>query len=77
MTARLALIDPRWLTRRRLRAGFTQAAFATEVGVSKSFVEKLESGTRAGTSPPVATKIAEVLGCDIDDLFEVREAAAS
>lgn len=55
---------------RKLR-GFTQEAFADEIGKSWSFVAKIESPTRAfGVSMETMFKIAEVLDVPVAKLFE-------
>jgi len=55
---------------RKLR-GFTQEAFADEIGKSWSFVAKIESPTRVfGVSMETLFKIAEVLQVPVSKLFE-------
>lgn len=51
--------------------GFTQEAFADEIGKSWSFVAKVESPTRAfGVSMETMFKMAEVLKVPVAKLFE-------
>lgn len=55
---------------RKLR-GYTQEAFADEIGKSWSFVAKIESPTRVfGVSMETLFKIAEVLQVPVSKLFE-------
>lgn len=51
--------------------GFTQEAFADEIGKSWSFVAKVESPTRAfGVSMETMFKMAEILKVPVAKLFE-------
>ncbi|MEA4988506.1 MAG: helix-turn-helix transcriptional regulator [Anaerovorax sp.] len=55
---------------RKLR-GYTQEAFADEIGKSWSFVAKIESPTRVfGVSMETMFKIAQVLQVPVSKLFE-------
>lgn len=55
---------------RKLR-GMTQEAFADKIGMSWSFVAKIESPTRAfGVSMETLFKIADVLDVPVSKLFE-------
>jgi transcriptional regulator with XRE-family HTH domain len=55
---------------RKLR-GYTQEAFADEIGKSWSFVAKIESPTRPyGASMETLFKIADVLNVPVAKLFE-------
>lgn len=55
---------------RKLR-GLTQEAFADELGMSWSFIAKIESPTHAfGVSMETMFKIAEVLNIHVSKLFE-------
>ncbi len=55
---------------RKLR-GMTQEAFAEKVGISWSYLAKIESPTRAfGVSMETLFSIAEVLGIPVSKLFE-------
>ncbi len=67
MDAYLAAATP--LAFWRKRSGKTQAALATEVGVSQPFMAQLEAGTRDGTVG-VLSRIARALGLRIEDLVE-------
>ena len=54
----------------RLQAGFVkQKDFAEKTGISPQTVSEIESNKRF-LSSPYALRIAEVLGCSLDDLFE-------
>ena len=61
-------IDPRKLTRARVRAGLTPRALARAAGVSHTLVSAIEAGTTAG-SPTSAKKLADALGVDIEELW--------
>jgi len=51
--------------------GFTQEAFAEEIGKSWSFIAKIESPTRVfGVSMDTLFKIADVLNIPVSKLFE-------
>ncbi len=55
---------------RKLR-GMTQEAFADQLGLSWSYVAKIESPTRAfGVSMETLFKIAEILNVPVAKLFE-------
>jgi DNA-binding XRE family transcriptional regulator len=51
----------------RKRRGKTQAALASEVGVSQPFLAQIETGKRAGTVS-VLFRLAKALGVRIEDL---------
>jgi DNA-binding XRE family transcriptional regulator len=51
----------------RKRAGKTQSALATEIGVSQPFLAQIETGKRAGTVG-VLYRLAKALGVRIEDL---------
>lgn len=46
------------------RAGWRQAGFAREIGISRSLLSEALKGTR-GLSPAVLNKMAETLGCPV------------
>ncbi len=55
----------------RKLAGLTQEAFADKVGISWSYLAKIESPTRAfGVSMETLFTIADVLGVPVAKLFE-------
>lgn len=56
------------LKRIRLRRGLSQLNVAKSVGVSKGTISLYESDGRTPTLL-VAKKIADVLGCKLDDFF--------
>ncbi len=53
----------------RNHRSMTQRSLANEIGKSKGYIAKLEAGGRAG-SVEVLSKIAQVLGVDLDDLVD-------
>jgi transcriptional regulator with XRE-family HTH domain len=53
---------------RRLQLGLTQAGFARQARVSRSYYKDIESGKQLSVSPLVLTKLAQHLGCSIDDI---------
>jgi transcriptional regulator with XRE-family HTH domain len=55
-------------------AGRDQTDVATEVGITQSYLSELERGTR-NPSPPVLARLAEVLGCNTEDLMPARPTA--
>ena len=55
-----------------VRAGLTQVAFASKIGVTQGYASLFLSGRR-GISPPIAKEITAVLKCEFDDVFEVKE----
>lgn len=57
---------------RRLAAGLTQEQLAQRVRVSRQTVISIESG-RYSPSLVLAHKLAQVFGCQIEDLFEFDE----
>ena len=63
-------IEPlgRRIKRERLDRGMTQRALAEEVGVGTPHISKIEAG-RESPSDELLRKIAEVLGCDFDELL--------
>lgn len=65
------ILKPGKLTEARLRAGMTQKMLADALEMSRAFVAALELGERS-PSPVTAKKITKSLGCQFDDLFEVK-----
>ncbi|MFF0597832.1 helix-turn-helix transcriptional regulator [Streptomyces antibioticus] len=66
-------MDPQRLTRRRVKAGLSQNDLAEAIGVSKQLVSAVSLG-KASFSPRKLATVADVLGCDIEDLLPVDEA---
>jgi transcriptional regulator with XRE-family HTH domain len=66
--------EPAHITRAREWAGLTKTQLAAEAGISLSLMSDIEHGARSAT-PPVLTRIAEVLNCPIAMLERRREAA--
>jgi transcriptional regulator with XRE-family HTH domain len=60
------------LRKLRLEKGFSQEAFAFEVGIHRTYVSQLERGLK---SPSLKTlqKIAQVLGITLSDLMLLVE----
>ncbi|PZN04869.1 helix-turn-helix transcriptional regulator [Thermaerobacter composti] len=58
------------LVEARVKAGFSQRAFARFVGVSSGYMSQIELGRR-NVSPAVAKRICEALGVGFDELFEL------
>ncbi len=56
------------LAERRARLGWSQAALAERLGVSRQTVISIERG-RFDPSLPLAFRIAEVFGARIDEIF--------
>lgn len=60
----------------RLKAGYkTQKALASRIGFSPSILCEIESNQRF-LSSVYALRIAEVLGCTVDDLFTKKPTSA-
>lgn len=61
------------LLERRQMLGWSQQRLADELGVSRQTVISIERG-RFDPSLPVAFRIAEVFGCQIEDIFTPERA---
>lgn len=59
----------------RCARGMTQADLATRLGTTAATISRYESGQREPTLP-VAAKLAEALGCTINDLIDHKEGTA-
>ena len=59
----------------REKTGITQGCLAEEMGVKQSAIAAWESG-KASPRADKLPKLAEVLGCKIEDLFEQKENTA-
>lgn len=59
----------------RERAGFKQAEFAREIGVSKQMMNAFEKGTR-NPSGNVVANMAKALGCSTDYLLGLSDERA-
>jgi len=57
----------------RTARGLSLSALGSELGVTKQAVYKWESGA-AWPDAPMLPKLAQVLGCSIDDLFREETA---
>ena len=64
------------LAPRRKRAGYTQETFAAELGVTRSLLAAWEVG-RVWPSAGWLPKMADLLCCDIDALYERPEEEAA
>lgn len=60
--------DPARVRRKRIEAGLTQGALAAKSEISQAYMSMLEKGS-ASASPPVLSRIARALGCEIPDLM--------
>ncbi len=67
------MLQPR-VAHHRARAGFTLTALASQVGISRQALAAVESG-RSTPSTALALKLAQVLGCRVEDLFALAEEA--
>jgi len=56
---------------RRTAAGLTLDQLATELGVSKSYLSRLERGTYAHPSPRVVNQLVNRLGISVEDAYAV------
>jgi transcriptional regulator with XRE-family HTH domain len=54
----------------RQRARLTQQALASQVGISRIYIAKLEAGDRTSPSLPVLEQIAKALGVTLVDLLK-------
>lgn len=48
---------------------FSGAAFANKVGISRQYLQQLESGKFSNPSINVVSRMADVLGVGVDDLI--------
>lgn len=72
--ARDPRLDPDIIRRKRIAYGRTQTEFATELGVSRQLISGIETGHLQG-SPNTRVAIAELLGCDLEDLYVPEDRA--
>jgi transcriptional regulator with XRE-family HTH domain len=63
--------DPERLRRRRIESGLSQVDLADRAGISKSHMSMIEGG-RAGASPRVLQRLADVMDCEVADLMPVE-----
>lgn len=68
MASRPTLIKVPGLLRWRIRRGLSQQALGDKAGMSRVNIARIESGKE--TRPSSALKLADALGCTIDDLRE-------
>lgn len=61
------------LAPRRKRAGYTQASFAEALGITRSLLAAWEARDGLWPSARWLPAMADLLGCSIDDLYEVPE----
>lgn len=69
----MLVFDPDKLSRRRLAKGLTLAALGALLDLSAAAVSKWEQG-RSRPEIIRVPQLAEVLGCDVIDLFSARPA---
>lgn len=62
-----------WLRNKRTSKNVTQAALASQVGISRTMITEIENG-KANPSVDVAKRIAAVLGFDWTLFYEDDEA---
>jgi DNA-binding XRE family transcriptional regulator len=67
------VFSPSKLRERRKAAGLRREALAWGVGVSYETIGNYERGATQ-PSAKVVTRLAQLLGCDVADLFEVVDA---
>jgi len=60
---------PAWRARRG-KSGITKAALARRLGVSRSYITKLEQGI-AQPSLELALRIAGYFGCSVEEIFQL------
>lgn len=60
--------DPVRLRRKRVEAGLTGAGLAAAAGCSAPYVSQLQKG-RYSASPQMLVKLADALGCEVEDLM--------
>ena len=58
-----------WLKEARHKMGLTLKSVATSAGISECYYSQIENGKR-NASPPVAKRIASVLGVSWQKFFE-------
>lgn len=63
------------LKERRTATGLTQAALAERIEVSRKTINTVENG-RFVPSTLLALRLAEALGCRVEDLFALEPAAS-
>ena len=61
------------LAPRRKRAGYTQASFAEALGITRSLLAAWEARDGLWPSARWLPAMADLLGCDIDALYELPE----
>jgi transcriptional regulator with XRE-family HTH domain len=64
--------DPDELRDWRIRAGLSQSELAEATGLTQSYISLLERNKRKHPSAGTLKVIADVVGCDIDDLMLKR-----
>lgn len=56
------------IRRKREELGYGLTRFASVVGISRSYLSRIETGTRAQPSPEVLSRIADGLGLQVTDI---------
>jgi transcriptional regulator with XRE-family HTH domain len=54
-----------------IRKGFTGAGLAKAAGISQGYIVYILQGKRS-ILPPTAKKICDALGCEFDEIFEIK-----
>ncbi len=68
--------DGQAIRRRRILAGYTTTDLAEQAGISQGYLVHIERGQRFGR-PPVLKRIADALGCGIEDIVDQEKLAAA
>lgn len=53
----------------RIQSGLTQGQLAKKAGCSRQFIVKIENGADVSIGSKLLVKIAEALGCSLNDIF--------
>ena len=56
------------------RGGYTGVALSRAAGITPSHISQLINGRRQTVLPTTAKRICDALGCNFDDVFEIRGA---
>lgn len=64
------------IRRRRILAGYTTHGLAAKAEISQGHLVHIEHGRRFGT-PPVLKRIADALGCGVEDIVDMDALTAA
>ncbi|WP_414054640.1 helix-turn-helix transcriptional regulator [Macrococcus equi] len=59
------------MDKRMMSKGMNNQILALKVGVSQQHLSNVRNGT-SNASPKLASAISDLLGCEIEDLFEIK-----